>query len=308
VNGCGISPDNQLIASAGMDGTIRLWDSSTGQQMHTKEIYRSIEACTFTPDGKSLVYVDYDNFFNSWGFTDYDSHSYSRGLFENRSGFMHFCALSPDGERIVYPSYFQGLQIWDRRTGEVLVQLEGNPWEVSNCSFSPDGRNVLASGKSIWLWDAISGELINEYKGHLEHVRGCEFTPDGRLIFSVSKDKTLRVWEVATGKSIGLLSWAHPLKSLGLHPWKPQLVCGNDQGDLYVLKIEYLEYGPIIVTAVKLEAGLELMCPACQNRFQIEEVQLGRETKCPQEACSLPIKVNQFLIEYMSSSSDAQSN
>lgn len=295
VNDCAISPDSQLIASGGLDGTIRLWNSSTGQLIHTKKIYRSVEACKFTPDGKSLIYVDYENFVHSWEFGDKQSRSYSQGLFENRNGLMHFCALSPNGERVVYLSFFQGLQIWDRHTGEVLVQLEENPGEVSNCSYSPDGQMVLASGKKIWLWDAASGELIDKFEGHSEHVGGCEFTPDARIIISVSKDKSLRVWEVATGKTIGLLSWARPLNSLGLHPWKPQLVCGNNEGDLYVLLIENFQYASIIVTAIRIGHSFEVLCPACQDRFQIEKDQLGSEATCPRKACNTRLKINPFV-------------
>jgi WD40 repeat protein len=306
VNDCAISPDSQLIASASNDGTIRLWDLAAGQILSTKDVYRMVEACKFTPDGETIVFVDYENMVHSWNFADNQRRTYSRGIFEDRNGLMHFCALSPQGERVVYLLYFDGLQVWDRHSGEVLLELEGNPGEVSACSFSPDGSMILAAGKKIWLWDAVTGERIRDFEGHSEFVRGCEFSPDGRFIISVSKDKTLRVWEVSSGKMVGLLSWAHPLESLGLHPWKPQLICGNDDGDLYILEIEDFEYDPIIITAARVESGIEVLCPACQSLFQIEHDQLGNETRCPQGKCSLPIKTNNFVIEQKFPASDAQ--
>jgi WD40 repeat protein len=296
VNDCTVSPDSQLIASASNDGTIRLWNSVSGQHLNTKEVYRMVEACAFTPDGQTIVYVDYENIVHSWKFNrDQES---SIGIFEDRNGLMHFCAVSPEGDCVVYILYFDGLQVWDRHSGEILLELEGNPREVSNCSFSPDGRMILAAGKEIWLWDSATGEQIGGFKGHSGYVWGCEFSPDGRFIISASKDKTLRVWEVASGEMIGLLSWARSLKSMGLHPWAPQLVCGNDKGVLYVLEIENLQYGPIIVTAFQVELGFEILCPTCQHRFRIAEDQLGSETTCLRAGCNTQLKINPFIIHH----------
>jgi len=59
------SPDGALLASAGLDGTIRVWDPASGQQLQRfheppgwivrKQHHRDGRTLAFSPDGKSLV-------------------------------------------------------------------------------------------------------------------------------------------------------------------------------------------------------------------------------------------------------------
>lgn len=49
-------------------------------------------------------------------------------------------------------------------------------------------------------------QLIQFFTGHSDQVRSIAFSPDGKTLASGNLDKTIRLWDVATGKQIG-----HPL-------------------------------------------------------------------------------------------------
>ena len=42
--------------------------------------------------------------------------------------------------------------------------------------------------------------MVREFKGHRGGVTGVAFTPDGARVVSGSMDRTLRLWDVATGQ------------------------------------------------------------------------------------------------------------
>jgi ribosome assembly protein 4 len=47
---------------------------------------------------------------------------------------------------------------------------------------------------------ADSGRYITTLRGHVAPVYQCAFSADSRLLVSSSKDSTLKVWDVRTGK------------------------------------------------------------------------------------------------------------
>ena len=47
--------------------------------------------------------------------------------------------------------------------------------------------------------------MMLRLQGHSENVTGVAFSPDGALIASSSDDKSVRVWEVASGECCATL-------------------------------------------------------------------------------------------------------
>jgi uncharacterized protein with WD repeat len=80
---------------------------------------------------------------------------------------------------------------------------------VSSVVFSPDGRYLAvgtAGGSSVQLIDTSSWQVIRTFEGHTDTVNSVAFSPDGRLLASGSSDKTIKLWEVATGSEVRTLT------------------------------------------------------------------------------------------------------
>ncbi len=91
----------------------------------------------------------------------------------------------------------------DKKRPDVLTHSNTG---VFGLAFSPDGK-MLASGSvgrpphnDLKLWDAESRELKTSFSGHTDHIRHVTFSPDSKMLATGSSDKTVRTWDVETGK------------------------------------------------------------------------------------------------------------
>ena len=68
-----------------------------------------------------------------------------------------------------------------------------------NLQYSPAGDAVLTSLSSLET-------PPREFKGHTDFIFGVAISPDGKYLATGSTDKTVRLWDLATGKTVHILS------------------------------------------------------------------------------------------------------
>src|SRR5579872_4434830 len=76
---------------------------------------------------------------------------------------------------------------------------------VTSCLFTPDGSHLLAGGSTghVQIYEVSMEGLLKEssqFAGHSQEVSCLAVSGDGKLAVSGGKDKTLRFWEVDTGR------------------------------------------------------------------------------------------------------------
>jgi WD40 repeat protein len=95
--------------------------------------------------------------------------------------------------------------VWDAEPGATLHVVRRPGLDVESASFSPDGsRLAIASGgdRTVRIVDAATYAERARLQGHEGNVFSASFSADGKRIATASGDRTVRVWDAATGRSM----------------------------------------------------------------------------------------------------------
>ncbi len=221
------SPDGKRIVSASYDFSIKIWDVETSEQVKSLEKHTFfVKSASFSPNGKYIVSASQDNTIIIWNVEMGNSM-----VIEGHADYVNSATFSPDGKYIVSASKDKTIRIWDAETGrQVGETLEGHSEEVYSASFSPDGRHVVSASEdgTIRIWEFSeygkqnysSASIVNFgysktdvfkadwrvrklFQGSNKLIKSVSFSPDREYVVSAFKDKTIKIWEVKTGRTVG---------------------------------------------------------------------------------------------------------
>ena len=148
INVLAFTPNGKMIASGSDDGTIRLWDTSTGTQMLNIPS-RKTNSLAFSEDGKILASSDPVNI-QLW---DVGTGTQLKSL-KAKNDSVTVLAFSTDSNILACGNRDGIIRLWDLSTGNELTTFKGHVHRINALSFSPDGK-MLASGSvdgAIFSW------------------------------------------------------------------------------------------------------------------------------------------------------------
>jgi RNA polymerase sigma factor (sigma-70 family) len=201
VRSLAVAPDGAVLAAAFDQWqeapSIRLWRTATGEEL-VRIPTRMNDGfhLAFSPDGRALASANGDGSIHLWDPATGRSLRQIRG---HKPGPCYGVAFSPDGKTLVSGGLDKMIRLYDVATGEERRVLEGQRAWVMAVAFTPKGRCLVSVGghddPSMILWDVADGRELYRRAGG-----GLTLSPDGRTVASVGSDRTVRVWEVATGQ------------------------------------------------------------------------------------------------------------
>ena len=109
------------------------------------------------------------------------------------------------------------LIFWDTNTGKVLHAVEGPTPYLLMVGFRDAGFVAVASqDRVVRVYDFATCKLSRRFDGHSREITDIAFTPDGRRLLSSSADRTVRVWDMPTGRCLSWLTFGAPVLSMAM--------------------------------------------------------------------------------------------
>ncbi len=209
-----VSVDGTQVATGGDDGKVQLWDAASGEKRFDYEGHSPLKKRGDAAESRRCVAI----------------------------------ALSPDGTLVasaaIASSNSKGnvkphLHLWSPKSTTSVTRrqldLSDDPSNgaIRCVAFAPDGQLIATGGpplenkETVRLWDAKTGKQVRGIKGHEDDVISLAFSPQGDRLVTASKDNSIAVWDVSSGREVFRKSGLGSYPNVTYSPDGKRIVTGD---------------------------------------------------------------------------------
>jgi WD40 repeat protein len=266
------SPADNVLASAGKDGIVRLWRPDEPRPHRTLLGHKDrIWSIAWSPDGSHLASGGADGIVKIWPVT-----SVRPEYFRATPALIHDCEFSRDGSQLFTGDADGYVRIWDLEKRVLLRDFRASDTRIGQLRLSADNALLATRGADyttkVWeldsfkqllarsagpeagaavAWDSKTGMLAttidekavvlldvrsNQIVRRLPHeakARELNFTADGRYLVCTSQ--ALLVWDLAEDRIVERIDEPHSAVALG---HDSRRVVASTESNVTILNLE----------------------------------------------------------------------
>jgi len=198
--------DGKLLASAGDNAIVQLWDLATGKPgLKLMGATDWLLAVAISPDGKQVAAGGHDGKVYLWDvatgkkLVEFAAEApVAKGAPAPDKNVVSALAFSPDSKLLAVGGHDAAIHLFQTADGKYVRSMVGHGSSITALAFHPTGTVLVSASKdrTLRLWNPANAQLIKALEGHTAWVQGVVFLAQGTRLASVGADESVRLWDL----------------------------------------------------------------------------------------------------------------
>jgi WD40 repeat protein len=236
------SPDDKYILTSSWDETIVIHrnDSTCDTAQVLRDFKGAVNTMAFSRDGYKLIAGGQDGILNMYTFSDsfFILANIDAQLLLNNAQIEKL--IYGPGMRIIFSAGSDGRFIIYDLVKEKPMILKGNrPICAAAVAIDRMSYFIANDGSPLIQQFDIFGKLLNTFEGHSNDISDLLVTVDRKYLISSSKDKTIKIWDIANAKVDHTFTdhtWS--VTDIDMDPFGLYLVSGSLDGTVHLYDLK----------------------------------------------------------------------
>ena len=236
------SPDDKYILTSSCDETIVIHrnDSTCDTVQVLRDFKGAVNTMAFSRDGYKLIAGGQDGILNMYTFSDsfFILANIDAQLLLNNAQIEKL--IYGPGMRIIFSAGSDGRFIIYDLVKEKPMILKGNrPICAAAVAIDRMSYFIANDGNPLIQQFDIFGKLLNTFEGHSNDITDLLVTVDRKYLISSSKDKTIKIWDIANAKVAHTFTdhtWS--VTDIDMDPFGLYLVSGSLDGTVHLYDLK----------------------------------------------------------------------
>src|ERR1043166_1355037 len=211
VSALSITPDERLVASASLDGSVRIWDRKSGECLRSLTAETDYQRVCFL-NGGALITSASSQRCCIWSVA---SGAVLKAFSAER------LSIAAGESAIAIGTELGEVTVFDAKAAKVLGTVKCVEGSIHSLAFLPGTEGVVVAGRgTLARIDIPAMKPAWTVVGHKVEILISRILIDkvSNLVISCSHDGTARVWEVGTGKKVAILRHSGGVSGAAISP------------------------------------------------------------------------------------------